>query len=71
MVAEVTVKEFVMSASEIETRLIYAGSEKVIRIYVSDGGDPIYNNKSSTEPLTASRKSNPSGTSNRRWNMAG
>ena len=55
MVTEVAVEQLVMSANEIETRLAYAGPEKVIRIYISDGGDPIYNNRNWNETLPLSR----------------
>ena len=56
LVAEVTVEQLIMSTSEIATRLSYAGLEKVIRIYISDGGDPIYNNRAWNEPLPISRE---------------
>jgi hypothetical protein len=55
LVTEVVVEQLVMSAYEIETRLSYAGPEKVIRIYISDGEDPIYNNRNWNETLPLSR----------------
>ena len=56
LVAEVTVEQLIMSTSEIATRLSYAGLEKVIRIFISDGGDPIYNNRAWNDPLPISRE---------------
>ena len=55
LIAEVTAEQLIMSESEIATRIDLAGPEKVITIYISEGNDPIYNNRAWNEPVPLSR----------------
>ena len=55
MSATVLIEQLIMSSDGIEQRIAYAGEEKVLRIYISDGGDPIYNNANASAGLSYSR----------------
>ena len=55
LIAEVTAEQLIMSESEIATRIDLAGPEKIITIYISEGNDPIYNNRAWNEPVRLSR----------------
>ena len=50
----VSVQELVMSDSEIQARKDVAGAEKVLKIYISQGGDDIVHNRTSGEELSKS-----------------
>ena len=50
----VSVQELVMSDSQIQERKDVAGSEKVLKIYISQGGDDIVHNRNSGEELSKS-----------------
>ena len=50
----VSVQELVMSDSQIQERKDVAGSEKVLKIYISQGGDDIVHNRTSGEELSKS-----------------
>ena len=55
MVVSVSIEQLIMSDNEIAQRIGYAGEERVIKIYISDGGDPIFNNRNTNEPIPYSR----------------
>jgi hypothetical protein len=55
MVVSVSIEQLIMSDNEIAQRIGYAGEERVMKIYISDGGDPILNNRNSNEPVPYSR----------------
>ena len=55
MVASVSIEQLIMSDNEIAQRVAYAGEERVMKIYISDGGDPIYNNSNGNDPVPYSR----------------
>lgn len=50
----VSVQELVMSDSQIQERKDVTGSEKVLKIYISQGGDDIVHNRTSGEELSKS-----------------
>lgn len=50
----VSVQELVMSDSQIQERKDVVGSEKVLKIYISQGGDNILHNRTSGEELSKS-----------------
>ena len=50
----VSVQELVMSDSQIQERKDVASSEKVLKIYISQGGDDIVHNRTSGEELSKS-----------------
>jgi hypothetical protein len=55
MIASVSIEQLIMSNNEIAQRIAYAGEERVMKIYISDGGDPIYNNSNGNDPVPYSR----------------
>ena len=55
LASNVTVEQLVMSTSEIAMRLAFAGTEKIMRVYISDGGDQILNNRGFADPIPISR----------------
>ena len=55
MVISISIEQLIMSDNEISKKIGFAGEERMMKIYISDGGDPIFNNRNSNDPVPYSR----------------